>query len=149
MLDWLVENPELLVTILIILATMVFTIFAKVIINIFMMGVKFKADYATKRDQLRFESEMKEDLRAYRDELLNAVMVAAMEMIKEKFKEIDGIKDVATNIKIIEKELEVKIRMVMDKVDEIKSLSDNVRSLDKKVERLQYGSTNSEIRRKE
>jgi len=148
MLDWLAQNPELLVTLLIIFATLVFTVFAKVVINIFMMGVKFKSDYATKRDQLRFETEMKEDMRGYRDELLSTVMVSAMEMIREKLTEIKDIREVAQTIKIIEKELEVKIKMVMDKVDEIKSLSDNVRSLDKKVERLQYGD-NKNTRRKE
>jgi flagellar motility protein MotE (MotC chaperone) len=148
-MDWLAENPTILATLLVFLATAMFTVFAKVIISIFQLGVKFKQDYATKRDQLKFESEIRDMFREYKEELLKTVMSASMEMIREKLKEIKDIKEIAQTVKIIEKELEVKMKSIMERVDETKSLGDNIRSLNAKVDRLQYGESVSPVRRKE
>jgi biopolymer transport protein ExbB/TolQ len=147
--EWLANNPAVLVTLLILFATTMFTVFAKVIISIFQLGVKFRQDYATKRDQLSFELDMREMFKDYKEELLKTVMSAAMEMIREKLKEIKDIKDIAQTVKIIEKELEIKMKTIMDRVDETKSLGDNIRALNAKVDRLQYGDSVSPIRRKE
>jgi biopolymer transport protein ExbB/TolQ len=147
--DWIAQNPAILVTSLVLMATTMFTIFAKVIIGIFQLGVKFRQDYATKRDQLRFESEMRDMFKDYKEELLKTVMSAAMEMIREKLKEIKDIKDVAQTVKIIEKELQIKMQNMMDRIDETKALGDNIRALNAKVDRLQYGQSAAPTRRKE
>lgn len=149
-LSWLADNPALITAALIAFATMMFTIFAKTIITIFKMGTLFRAEYATKRDQLDFEAQMRDDFKSYKDEILKVVMSAAMEMIREKLSEIKEIKDTAQNVKIIEKELEIKMQIIMEKVDETRALGDNIRSLNAKVDRLQYGQQSSgPVRRKE
>ena len=147
--DWIAQNPAVLVTALVLMATTMFTVFAKVIIGIFQLGVKFRQDYATKRDQLRFESEMRDMFKDYKEELLKTVMSAAMEMIREKLKEIKDIKDIAQTVKLIERELQIKMQNIMERVDETKSLADNIRALNAKVDRIQYGQSQTDIRRKE
>jgi Fic family protein len=149
MWEFLATNPAVLVTILILLATTMFTVFAKTIIHIFRMGALFRAEYATKEEQKRFEKEVKSDLRDYKDELLKVVMSASMEMIREKLSDINDIQATANQIKITEKELELKIRNAMEKVDEIRGMADNVRALNQKVDRLVYGQEQAGVRRKE
>lgn len=149
MFDWLGENPAAIITVLTLFATTAFTIFAKTIINIFRLGTYFRAQYATKEDQRNFEKEVKIDLRDYKDELLRVVMAAANEMIREKFKNLDQINETAKRVEITEKELELKIKTALEKVDEIKGMADTVRSLSAKVDRLQYGQNTNDIRRKE
>ena len=151
-MDWLeniVGNPTVVASFLIFMATTMFTLFAKTVIYIFRMGALFRAEYATKEEQKNFEKEVKTDLRDYKDELLKVVMAASMEMIREKLSDIDNIQETANKIKITEKELELKIKLAMEKVDEIRGMSDNVRALNQKVDRLVYGQDQSGVRRKE
>ena len=147
--EWLAANPAILVSALIFFSTTMFTVFAKTIIHIFRMGALFRAEYATKDEQKNFEKEVKSDLRDYKDELLKVVMTASMEMIREKLSDIDNIQETANKIKITEKELELKIKLAMEKVDEIRGMSDNVRALNQKVDRIVYGQDQSGVRRKE
>jgi len=149
--EFLAQNPAILVTALVFLSTTMFTIFARTIIVIFRAGASFRIEYATKDEQKKFEKEVKLDLRDYKDELLKVVMAAAMETIRDKTSEISDIHKVANGIKLTEKELEIKIKNAMEKVDEVRAMSDNVRALHQKVDRLMYGQEQSQIgtRRKE
>jgi hypothetical protein len=147
MFDGALSNSAL-IAIAIAVASVMFTIFAKTVITIFRMGVLFRADFATKRDQLKFEQEIREDIKSYKDEVLKVVMSAAMEMIREKLKEIKDIKDIAQTVKLIEKELQIKMQTIMERVDETKSLGDNIKALNAKVDRLTYGQAQTG-RRKE
>jgi hypothetical protein len=147
--EWLVANPALIVTLLILLATTMFTIFAKTIITIFKLGVVFKEDLATKRDQLSFEKRIIDDLRGYKEEVLKVVMAASMETIKEKLSDVEDIGEIAGEMKTLQATMEIKIKAAMEKVDEVRGMSENVRILTNKVNRLEYGSDNQEVRRKE
>jgi hypothetical protein len=147
-MDWLtnlINNQAFLFT----MATLAFTIFMRATISIFRMGATFKVQFATKNEQKEFEKQVISDLRDYKDELLKVVMAGAMEVIREKLKDIDTIQETANTMKATEARLEVQIKSAMEKVDEVRGMSDNLRSLNAKVDRLQYGQDNADIRRKE
>jgi ubiquinone biosynthesis protein UbiJ len=97
----------------------------------------------------KFEKQVISDLRDYKDELLKVVMAGAMEVIREKLKDVDTIQQTANDMKATEARLEVQIKSAMEKVEEVRGMADNVRSLNAKVDRLQYGQDQSDIRRKE
>jgi uncharacterized protein YPO0396 len=147
-MEWLtnlINNQAFLFT----MATLAFTIFMRATISIFRMGATFKTEFATKKEQKEFEKQVISDLRDYKDELLKVVMAGAMEVIREKLKDIDTIQQTAADMKATETKLEIQLKSAMEKVDEVRGMSDNLRSLNAKVDRLQYGQDNAEIRRKE
>jgi hypothetical protein len=131
------------------MGTIAFTIFMRSTITIFRMGATFKTEFATKGEQKEFEKQIIKDLREYKDELLKVTMAASMEMIREKLKDVDVIAQTAQQMKATEAKLEVQIKSAMEKVDEVRGMADNLRALNSKVERIEYGQNNSEIRRKE
>ena len=149
MWEFFSENPAILATLLIALATGLFTIFIKTTITIFKMGAIFRAEYATKRDQITFEREMRETFKEYKDEVLKIVMSASMEMIRDKLKDVERIKNTEQDMRLLEKELQLKMTNVLDRIDETKTLSDNIRALNAKVDRIQYGQHTAPVRRKE
>jgi len=113
------------------------------------MGAIFRAEYATKRDQITFEREMRETFKEYKDEVLKIVMSASMEMIRDKLKDVERIKNTEQDMRLLEKELQLKMTNVLDRIDETKTLSDNIRALNAKVDRIQYGQHTAPVRRKE
>jgi len=131
------------------MASLAFSIFAKSVMTIFRMGATFKVQFATKNEQKEFEKQVISDLRDYKDELLKVVMAGAMEVIREKLKDVDTIQQTANDMKATEARLEIQIKSAMEKVEEVRGMADNVRSLNAKVDRLQYGQDQSDIRRKE
>jgi hypothetical protein len=147
-MEWfttLISSPAFWVT----MATLAFTIFMRATITIFRMGASFRTEFATKNEQKEFEKQIIKDLREYKDELLKVTMAASMEMIREKLKDVDTIQQTSQEMKSTEARLEIQIKSAMEKVEEIRGMADNVRSLNAKVERLQYGQDQTDIRRKE
>jgi len=131
------------------MATLAFTIFMRATIGIFRLGATFKVEFATKKEQKEFEKQIISDLRDYKDELLKVTMAGAMEVIREKLKDVETIQQTANEMKATEAKLEIQIKSAMDKVEEVRGMADNLRSLNAKVERLEYGKDNTDIRRKE
>jgi hypothetical protein len=137
-MEWLtalLSSPAFWVT----MATLAFTIFARSVITIFRMGATFKTEFATKNEQKQFEKQIISDLRDYKDELLKVTMAGAMEVIREKLKDVDTIQQTANEMKATEAKLEIQIKSAMEKVEEVRGMADNLRSLNAKVDRLQYG----------
>jgi len=126
-----------------------FTIFAKTIITIYRFGVSFRSQFVTKNEQKQFEKEMVSDMKDYKDELLKVVLSASMETIRDKLKDVDTIQNTANDMKLLTKELDIKIKNAMEKVDEVRSMGENVRSLGKRLDRMEYDQTTTEVRRKE
>jgi hypothetical protein len=129
-------------------ATLAFTIFVRSIVSIFQLGLNFGKGELIK-GQKEFEKQIISDLRDYKDELLKVTMAAAMQTINEKLKNIDSIERTAQEMKATEAKLEVQIKGAMEKVDEVRGMADNLRSLNAKVDRLQYGQDNQDVRRRE
>jgi hypothetical protein len=130
------------------IATLAFTIFVRSIVSIFQLGLNFGKGELIK-GQKEFEKQIISDLRDYKDELLKVTMAAAMQTINEKLKNIDSIERTAQEMKATEAKLEVQIKGAMEKVDEVRGMADNLRSLNAKVDRLQYGQDNQDVRRRE
>jgi hypothetical protein len=147
-MEWLtqlINNQAFLFT----MATLAFTIFMRATISIFRMGATFRTEFSTKKEQKEFEKQIIKDLREYKDELLKVTMAASMEMIKEKLRDVDAITQTAQQMKATEAKLEIQIKSAMEKVEEVRGMADNIRSLNAKVERIQYGQDQTDIRRKE
>jgi hypothetical protein len=142
-------NPTVVSTFLIFASTTMFTIFAKTIITIYRFGVSFRSQFVTKNEQKQFEKEMVSDMKDYKDELLKVVLSASMETIRDKLKDVDTIQNTANDMKLLTKELDIKIKNAMEKVDEVRSMGENVRSLGKRLDRMEYDQTTTEVRRKE
>jgi fumarate reductase subunit C len=139
------QNPAIIIT----LATLVFTVFAKSIVGIFKMGINFSERDISEK-QLKFEKQIITDLRSYKEELLRVTLTAAMEAINDKLKDVNAIKEAASNMKAIETKVEIQVKTALEKMDEVKAMSDNLRALNAKVERLQYGDQSQVgVRRKE
>jgi hypothetical protein len=138
------QNPTVIVTI----AIFAFTVFAKSIIGIFKLGVFFSEREMSQR-QVKFEKQVIDDMRSYKDELLKVTMTAAMETINDKLKNVDSIERTAQEMKATEARLDIQIKNAMEKVEEVRGMSDNLRSLNAKVDRLQYGQENQDVRRRE
>ena len=147
--DW--WNSSAITALAIAVATMIFTIFTKTVIGIYQAGVKFRSTFVTKEEQTTFEREIIRDMREYKQELLDVLMAAAMETIREKLKDVDSLRETAINMQGIEAAVRVQVKSVMEKYENLQSLEDNVRALNSKVERLEYGNdgTNPAYRRKE
>jgi len=137
-------NPAVIIT----LATLMFTIFARAIVGIFKLGIYFSEKELSQK-QIKFEKQMIDDMRSYKEELLRVVLAAAMSSINDKLKDVDTIAKTATGIKTTEAKLEIQIKNAMEKVDEVRSMADTVRSLSARIDRLQYGQENQDQRRKE
>ena len=86
------------------------------------------------------------------DEVLKActnLFSSVCEIIKDKLKDVDTIQKTAQDMKSMSARLEIQIKNAMDKVEEVRGMSDNLRALNSKVERLEYGQDNQDIRRRE
>jgi hypothetical protein len=129
-------------------ATFGFTIFVKSIVSIFQLGLNFGKSELVK-GQKDFEKNMIQDIRDYKDELLKVTMTAAMETIREKLSDVDSIRETSQEMKSMSAKMEVQIKNAMEKVEEVRGMSDNLRALNAKVDRLQYGQENQDVRRKE
>ena len=125
------------------------TVFASTVFWIFRQAVLFRTELVSKKEQKEFEKEVENNLRNYKEELAEVVLAAAMEVIKEKLKDFDEIKNLASDAKVTEAKLKLLIDDAIEKVNEVRSMSDNLRSLNAKVDRLEYGKDQAGIRRKE
>ena len=124
--------------------------FAKTIISIFRLGVTFKSNLASRSELREFEAEMRKDMRGYATQIQKSVTDACMRVIDAKLKDVEGVQETATEIKLLKAELEAEIKHALEKYDEIKSVGDSVRALSNKVTRMEYkDSTTNTSRRTE
>lgn len=112
--------------------------FAKSIISIFNMGVRFKSNLVTRAELNNFETEIRRDMRSYATQIQKAVTDACIRVIDSKLKDIEGAQDAVVEMKVLKTELEAEIKHTLEKYDEIKSVADSVRSLSNKVTKLEY-----------
>lgn len=136
-------------SVVIVVATIMIIAFAKCITRIFRMGATFKADLASKKELLDFEAEIRKDMRGYAIQIQKSVTDAAMTVINNKLKDIDDVKDIATDMKVMKSQLESEIKNATEKYDDMKSIGDSVRSLKNSVTRLEYNKDNTFDRRTE
>jgi len=144
-MDWSSFANSLTITI----AGIMVIAFAKSIVKIFRMGATFKADLASKKELLDFEAEIRKDMRGYAIQIQKSVTDAAMTVINNKLKDIDDVKDIAADMKIMRNQLETEIKSATEKYTDMKSIGDTVRSLKNSVSRLEYNKDNMSDRRKE
>lgn len=132
-------------SVILVVATLMITAFAKCITKIFRMGVDFKADIATKTEQREFEEEIRRDMRGYAVQIQKTVSDSMMTIINNRLKDIDNIKDIADNIKITNAEIDLKIKSLNEKTDNVKEVSDALRNLSNRVQRLEYNNTTQNV----
>ena len=136
-------------SVMIMIAGVAIIAFAKSIIKIYKIGATDKAHQVTREELVAFENQMRTDMRGYTGQIQKIVLEACLKVIESKMKDIEDVKNVATDMKIMKAELEAEIKTALEKYDEIKSVSDSVRTLGNKVSRLEYNSDNSTMRRTE
>jgi len=148
--DWLqgiLENNQ--VAIIITVSTLMMTLFARTIIKVFRLGVTFKTQLATKEEMNKFEEDIRRDLRAYKEEISTVVMTTSIQIINDKLKDVSDIHKLLSEMKSLKAVMDVEIKNMMRKVDEVYSLSDAVRILTNKVNRMEFGNDNTTARRED
>jgi methyl-accepting chemotaxis protein len=126
-------------------ASVLFTLFAKSIFTIVQKSMAMKDQMATKKEQREFEDSIRDELRSYKQELQDAVLNACMKVIDDRLKDIKDIQTTASSMTATKAIIEVELKQVMEKYDEIKNISDYVRNLGNDVNQLKYGKNASVI----
>lgn len=135
-------------TILVTALTLLITAFAKTIVKIFNMGVMFKSNLATKKDQKDFESEMKSDMRAYANQIQQITLQSCMKVIEKQFKDYSDIKTIASDMKALKAQMDAESKITLEKYSEVRNMGETVRTLSNKVQRLEYQDQSSTMERR-
>lgn len=148
-MDWLKEvvsgNSAAIFSILL---TVILTIFARCIVQIFRLGVNFKSTLTTKDEMVSFQREVREDMKHYKTELTEAVMSTSVKIIEEKLKDLQEIRTIAIDMKQFEGRLSEQIKTIDEKYSEIKSVNENLKSLHNRVEILSMQQGNETQQRR-
>ena len=135
--------------VIITIGTIALSIFVKTIIGIFRLGATFKTELVTKKEQREFENEMREDIKGYKLELQKSVMDACLKIVERELKPLENIKETEKRMDQIKTALDIQIKDILSKYDDVKEVADSVHSLALKVTRLEYGQETGENRRNE
>ena len=137
--------------ILSVVLTLCLTLFSKILISCFRLGVNFKTELASKDEMDKFKKEIRADMRSYKTELTEVLMQTSVRIIEEKLKDIGDVKATAQDMKVAEARMKEQIKIMDEKYAEIRNVSSNMRDLNSRVERLstQQGNNNTNIRRKD
>ncbi len=122
--------------------------FAKAIIKIFNMGVMFKTNLATKKEQQEFEERIRQDLVNYKEEIQRTVLSVCLRTIDREMRHVDEINKTATELKLSEQSMRAKMEDLNSKYDEVKATTDSVHALTTKVQRLEFGKDISRLERR-
>ena len=130
-------------SVILVIATIMITAFARCITKIFRMGVDFKSDLATRTEQREFEEEMRRDMRGYASQIQKSVSESLMLVLNNKLKDIDAAKTAAEDIKITKAQIDLQVKTLQEKTDSVKAVADEVRNLNNRVQRLEYNNNNT------
>ena len=123
--------------------------FAKSIIKIFNMGVMFKTNLATKKEQKDFEERIRQDLVSYKEEIQRTVLSICLRTIERELRNVDTINNTANELKISSEMIKNKMEDLDTKYEEFKEVASKVRTLNDKVQRLEFGRDTTIGRRSE
>lgn len=138
-LNDLLGNPTVIVTIL----GLLIIAFAKSIINIFKLGVAYKAEFATKEEQKIYEEEMKKDMRNYAKQIQETVMMACLRIIEKELVDVKNVKEIESNMIKLQAKMEAEIKVTMEKYDEIQNVADSIHQINNRVTKLEYSQQNT------
>ena len=124
-------------------------IFVKTIIGVFRLGATFKTELVTKKEQRGFEEEIRNDLKGYKIEIQKSIMDACLKIIERELKSVENLKDVEARMEGIRTAIEIQIKDMLAKYEDIKEVSDSIHSLALKVQRIEYGNETGKNRRTE
>lgn len=131
-----------------VVATFCITALAKLIIKVYNMGRLSRVELVTKDEFRTLESNIRKDMRNYKEELFNSIWALCKTSIDNELKDVKDIKRVAEEVRINSEVLKTEIKNTTNKYDEIKAMAQNVQILENKVKRLEYGdSATKEVRR--
>lgn len=134
-------------TVFILIATACVTIIGRSAIKIFRFGVNYKSNFATVEQQEKFESSMRQELRANKAETQDAVLKICLREINRETRPLKDIQEMAEKLRTDREILDIKLNSIDQKYNEIRKLSENINQLEQKVNRLQYGEGTTEVRR--
>lgn len=135
----ILENKAILITII----TFAATVLMKCGIKIYNMGRLSKADLVTRHEFKQLEANIRNDMKAYRDEIFNSVWELCKTYLNTELKDIKDIKQISEDIKVIAKTFDAKIEVINERYNDLKPLAQNVTVLENKVRRLEYGDSST------
>lgn len=142
--NWLASTPGVIAII-----TICLTVFSRMVIKIFRFGATFKTELVTKDEQKAFEESIRKELRSWRDELQRNILETCLRTIEKELQSVSEIKEISQEMKTnmeVEKE---RMKVINESLTDVKSLADTIRQMNSRLNRLEYGDTNSTARRTE
>lgn len=138
------ELPSVVITIII----LALTLFSRMIVKIFNMGVAFKSNYMTKKEGQDFENQMMTRMNDMESKIRDDVLKMCLVEIGRYQKNIDSIKQTADNMSSMQNVMDIKMKSLDDKYNDITSVVNEVKTMRQQIQSLQYGTSNDTIRRK-
>jgi esterase/lipase len=135
LLDNLLSNPTILVTVI----TFAATVLVKTGIKIYNMGRLSKAELVSRTEFAKFEARMRQDMKAYKDELFNSIWELCKTYMAAELKDVSDIKKISEEMKEMTIRYEEKMKNTVQLMDELKPAIKDIALLEKKVNRLEYG----------
>ena len=130
------ENSYMIVSAIMLVLT---TMFGRMIIKIFRLGVNFNSELAKKDELAEYKREIREELKCYKNEITDVVMQACFKILDEKLKEFKEFKELSDKMALDYERISIKANDVIEKYNELKNMGENLRVLNLKVQELQYG----------
>lgn len=138
-LDGILSNPTVLVTVI----TFAATILVKTGIKIYNMGRLSKAELVTREEFNKFEARMRQDMKAYRDEIFNSVWELCKTYMESELRDVSDIKQIASDMNNMSIRYEEKMKHTMELLNEVRPAIKDISRLEKKVNRLEFGEVRS------
>lgn len=141
----LIQNPPLWLNVTII--TLMLTVFSRVIIKIYNMGMQARVKLVTKEEQNAFEAEIRKDMRGYASQIQKNVLDVTDRTLSTKLQQIDKFLEAAEKMKESEMRMSLMMESFNQKYDELQSLKDTVNRTANKVSYLENFKRNGNERR--
>lgn len=117
------------------------SVLCKVAIKIFNIGVNYKSNFASVKQQKEFESSIREELRSAKSEIQESVLKSSIRIIEREtapLKELKSIQDEVKNTKI---SIDMQLKSVGERYEDLRKTADTVRELEKRINNIQYGDS--------
>ena len=124
------------------------TVLVKTGIKIYNMGRLSKAELVTRVEFNQFEARMRQDMKAYRDEIFNSVWELCKTYMESELKDVSDVKQIADNMNTMSIRYEEKMKHTMDLLNEVRPAIKDISRLEKKLNRLEFGEMRTSIDRR-
>lgn len=134
-------------TVLILIISVAFTVVGKFALKIFRFGVNYKSNFASVEDNEKFKNDIRKELIANKDQTRDDVLKICLREISRETRPVKDLSSQMTEFLNKKEALDVRLKSMDEKYDEVKKAYENINQLSQRVQRLEYGEGTSDVRR--